>query len=303
VPLLTACAPLLPREADPPAGTYRLATDLRYQLSRRDFLLHVPPDYRPGLPLVVVLHGAFSTGAQTEQETGFSRLADAANFVVAYPEGIGLFGYLQHWNAGHCCGRAAAEGVGDVDFIAEVIDQVADRLTIDRQRVYLVGMSNGGMLAYRFAAERSERLAAVAVVAGAMGSASGAQPSWQLPQPGGPLPLLIVHGMADEAIPWAGGLSPKKKSGRGFVPGATAAEFWRRHNHCAETPAVMEAIPGSLQRLSWEGCQGGSVVEVDLLQGWGHRWPGRHFIDRLPPGDPLHEYDGTRRIWDFFNHF
>lgn len=305
VSLLTACTPTLPREADPPSGTYRLSTDLRYQFSRRDFLLHISPGYGVDgpSPLVIVLHGAFSTARQTEQETGFSLLADAENFIVAYPEGIGLFGFLQHWNAGHCCGRAAAVGVDDVGFIAKVIDQAAERLNVDRQRVYLVGMSNGGMLAYRFAAERTDSLAGVAVVAGAMGSVSGTQPLWQLPQPRGRLPLLIVHGTADTVIPWTGGLPPAKRNGRAFLPGATAAEFWRRHNDCGGAPAVVEAIPDSLQRLVWEGCQEESGVEVDLVQEWGHLWPGRHFIDRLSPDDPLHDYDATRRIWDFFKRF
>lgn len=301
LPFLNGCTPLLPKEDVPPVGTYRLSTDLRYQLSRREFLLHIPPGYGADpLPLVIVLHGAFSTGRQTEAESGFSQLADAENFFVVYPEGIGLFGLLQHWNAGHCCGRAASDGVDDVDFIAKVIDTIAGRLSIDEQRIYLVGMSNGGMLAYRFAAERTDRLAAVAVVAGAMGSSSAPQPFWpQPPEPDGPLPLIIVHGAADDIIPWAGGPSRAKRGGRSFLPGAAAAEFWRRHNGCEAMPTMVEAISGSLQRLVWEGCQGGSV-EVDLLEGWGHRWPGRHFISQRPKGDPLQDYDGTRRIWDFF---
>ena len=302
---LTGCMPSFPREGVPATGTYSLSTDMRYQFSRRGFLLHIPPDYRADrpLPLVLVLHGAFSTGKQTERETGFSNLADKENFLVAYPEGIGLFGFLQHWNAGHCCGRAAAQGVDDVDFIARVIATIGEHLAVDQRKVYLAGMSNGGMLAYRFAAERTDLLTAVAIVSGAMGSTLESQTPWQLPPPQGPLPILTMHGLADDHISWSGGVPSAKAGGRSFLPGPAAVDFWRRQNHCAGEPVEVEAIPGSVQRLVWEDCQGESAVEVDLLQGWGHRWPGRYFTGRLPESDPLHDFDGTARIWEFFRRF
>jgi len=147
--LAPGCAPSLRALPNPPPGTYRVPVDTTYRLAHRKFLLHVPPGYRADvpLPLVVVLHGAFSSGGQTEIETGFSDLADIERFLVVYPEGIGIFGLLQHWNAGHCCAKAADDGVDDVGFLAEVIATVRRKLSVDPGRTYMAGMSNGGMLA------------------------------------------------------------------------------------------------------------------------------------------------------------
>jgi polyhydroxybutyrate depolymerase len=236
--LLAGCAPALRGLPDPPSGTYRVFVDTAYRLAHREFLLHVPPGYSADapLPLVVVLHGAFSTAGKTEAETGFSELADSERFLVAYPEGIGIFGLLQHWNAGHCCGKAADDGVDDVGFVAEVIAAVREKLSVDPRRIYMAGMSNGGMLTYRFAAERSGDLAAAAVVSGAIGSSDDGGPErWRPTMPGRALPILIVHGLADESIPAAGGLG----QGRGkhsYRSVDNAVEFWREADGCEGTP-------------------------------------------------------------------
>jgi len=299
---LAACLPSLPDTELPSAGTYRVATGIRYHLAARDFLLHIPPAIRGNqpLPLVVVLHGAFSTAAQTETESGFSGLADKECFLVAYPEGIGLFSWLQHWNAGHCCGKAAEDGVDDVGFVAEVIATVEKRLAVDSQRIYLAGMSNGGMLVHRYAAERGEQLAAAAVVSGALNSRVEGEPSWQPPVPEGPLPMLMIHGSADQHVPPDGGSSPLPGRGdRSYASLEEAAAYWRAANGCTPQPQ-REQLGGAVEKLAWEHCASGSPVELLLLAGWGHRWPGRHFTRQLAPADPLYDFDGTLLIWQFF---
>jgi polyhydroxybutyrate depolymerase len=85
-------------------GTREYKVDLRLFGVRRSYLLHTPQGYQGGrdLPLIIALHGGFSTAADMEKETGFSGLADREMFFVAYPNGFGLLGRLQHWNADHC---------------------------------------------------------------------------------------------------------------------------------------------------------------------------------------------------------
>jgi len=230
---LVGCARHLPETAWPANGTYEVPTDITYKLARRSFLLHIPPGKAPDepLPLVVVLHGAFSTAHQTEVETGFSELADRENFLVVYPEGIGLFGLLQHWNAGHCCGKAAADEVDDVAFVAKTIATTIERMNVDRQRIYMAGMSNGGMLTYRYAAEKGDDLAAIAVVSGALGSRNGDKlPPWRMPIPTRPLPVIIFHGDTDRHIPVDGGPSDLKGGERAYTAVAEAIDFWRQTN-------------------------------------------------------------------------
>jgi polyhydroxybutyrate depolymerase len=304
--LIIGCMARLPEIPDPPVGTYRVNTETFYHVFRRTFLLHIPPKYRPEepLPLVIVIHGAFSNGKQTETETGFSALADKERFLVAYPEGVGLFGFFQHWNAGHCCGKAADDQVDDVGFIAEVISAVRGKFSVDPSRVYLAGMSNGGMLTYRFAAERGEDLAAVAVVSGAIGSSvDGEKPRCFLPEPPHEVSLIVFHGSEDDTIP-AYDTSHSRKSGkRLFLPAAYAAEFWSTAIGCEQEPVKDGYENGAIERLVWNGCRGGGSVEFHLLSGWGHQWPAPWFTDRLKPDHPLKGFDATKRIWDFFSRF
>jgi len=304
--LIPGCMASLPEIPDPPAGTYRVRTETTYNAVRRKFLLHIPPNYRPDtpLPLVIVIHGAFSTGKQTETETGFSTLADEERFLVAYPEGIGLFGLFQHWNAGHCCGKAADDQVDDVGFVAEVIGVVRRKLAVDPARIYLAGMSNGGMLTYRFAAERAGDLAAAAVVSGAIGSSvDGEEPRCWLPKPAHVVPLLVFHGSEDETIPANDTNSPRTSGNRSFLPAAYAADFWCTANGCEPEPVKESCDNGAMQRLVWNGCRDGSSVEFYLLPGWGHQWPAPWFTGRLNPDHPLKGFDATRQIWEFFSRF
>lgn len=304
--LVPGCKASLPEIPDPPAGTYRMSTETTYNAFRRKFLLHVPPNYRhyKPLPLVIVIHGAFSTGKKTEIETGFSALADEKRFLVAYPEGIGLFGLFQHWNAGHCCGKAADDQVDDVGFVAEVISVVRGKLAVDPARIYLAGMSNGGMLTYRFAAERAGDLAAAAVVSGTIGSTVAGEETWyRLPKPSHAVPLIIFHGIEDNKIPANDTNSPRTDGGRLFLPAAYAAEFWCNANGCEPEPIKVDNDNAAIQRLVWNRCRDGSSVEINLLSGWGHQWPAPWFTGRLSPDHPLKNFDATRRIWEFFSRF
>ncbi len=304
--LLTGCYATLPETAEPLAGSYRVSTGITYKLSDRTFLLHIPPNYtsKTPLPLVVVLHGAFNTGSQTESETGFSALADSERFLVAYPEGIGLFGFLQHWNAGHCCGKAADSNVDDVGFVAEVINTVRQKFAVDSTRLYMAGMSNGGMLTYRFATERTGELAAAAVVSAAIGSTiDNGVGSWRLHKPIRAFPIIGFHGLADETIPFNAVPVLRTNGKRVFLPLTDAIDFWQKSNGCETTPSSSISNNGSEKHLVWEKCQGGSSLEFVLLEGWGHQWPTPFFTNQLAADHPLRGFDATKQIWEFFSRF
>ena len=164
-------------------GTHKVLIDQRVSGVRRSYYVHVPAghDGTTPLPVVVALHGAFSTARKFERESGFSLLADRERFIVMYPQGIGLGDLFRHWNSGHCCGKARKKNLDDVGFVLATVDDVAKRNPVDRARLYLVGFSNGGMLAYRIAAEHPEIVAAVAVASGTIGGVPAAnEPEWSV---------------------------------------------------------------------------------------------------------------------------
>jgi polyhydroxybutyrate depolymerase len=298
--LSLACATPM-RDGDPSASADReRSLDLRVYGMRRDYRVHLPPAYdgRRDLPLVVAVHGAFSSPGHFAAATGFDRIADSAGFVVAYPAGFAR--PIRHWNSGHCCGLVRALGIDDVSYLDAVIADAIAHLAVDASRVYLVGHSNGGMLVYRFVAERPGRVAAAAVVAGTIGGRpSRDEPSWQVPQPARSVPMLVLHGRIDETVAYQGGTDPRSSMGRTWIGARASARFFSEHAGCAARPTREVLHGGSVTREVW-GAAPGCRVELHTINGWGHAWPGRALTDELDVGHPLHRFDAASTVWDFF---
>ncbi len=301
--LFSSCTASLPKNTPEGPKTYKNKMDIRIMGARRTYLVHVPPNYSPKkpLPLVVVIHGAFDTAAGMEKYSTFSDLADRESFIVMYPNGMGIFGLFQHWNAGHCCGKAANDDVDDVGFIASAINDVRVRLQIDPDRIYMVGFSNGGMLAYRFAAERGDILAAVAPLAASIGGRpSEDAPQWRIPEPVKPLSVITIHGLADDDIVYEGGVSLHRGGTRTFWSVDESVDFWVRHNGCHPNAAVTELNHGHVRIHTWGACSNDTEVVLYLMENWGHVWPGRYFTAELEEEDPLKDFDAAEVIWNFF---
>lgn len=300
---LCACASLPPADELENGSTYLVAVDAGTDGLPRTYRVHIPRAYRPGesTPLVVVVHGAFSTSGEMEEQSGFSALADEQGFLVAYPDGIGILGLLQHWNAGHCCGKAAADGIDDVGFIAEVIAHVKSYASVDEHRVYMVGYSNGAMLTHRFAAERPELLAAAAPLAGAIGSSSDSgEPLWSMPAAGSALPIIMFHGLRDETIPYAEPDPEETSSTRRYAPVSESSRYWSSHNGCLRHERRRGTISVAVIVDTWSGCDDDATVQLISLDDWGHRWPGAFYTDKIEPQNALYGFDAAQIIWSFF---
>jgi polyhydroxybutyrate depolymerase len=302
--LYSGCTATLPKNHPAGPKTYKNSMDIRIMGARRTYLVHIPSDYNPQqpLPLVVVIHGAFDTAQGMEKFSGFSDLADRENFIVMYPNGMGILGFFQHWNAGHCCGKAASDNVDDVGFVAAAIDDVRARLKIDSEGIYMVGFSNGGMLTYRFAAEKGDLLAAVAPLAASIGGKPSAEAlEWRIPDPIQPLSVITFHGLADDDITYKGGVSPHRGGTQTFWSVEKSVEFWVRHNGCnPKKTATSDLNNGRVHIKSWEVCRNDTEVALYLIENWGHVWPGKFFTTDLAEDDPLKNFDAAEIIWDFF---
>ncbi len=132
-------------------------------------------------------------------------LADRENVVVAYPNGtpVGVFPG-RCWNAGGgengfaaVASPAVEQKIDDIAYFNDLLDDIKGRLSVDTKRVYAVGISNGAAMAHRLAMELSDRLAAVATVAGCNQRAAARQQS-----PEKPMPLLHIHGTHDPIWPY-----------------------------------------------------------------------------------------------------
>lgn len=259
---------------------------------RRTYLVHVPsttPRATPW-PLVIVLHGHGSSIRQTIRVTGLSAKADREGFLVVYPNGTGWLNLRPRgWNAGSCCGYPMRKRVNDVAFIQQLLAHLQGTFAIDPARIYVTGISNGGMMAYRVGCELTDQVAAIAPVAGAM-----AVPHCT---PGGPLPVIIFHGTHDQHVPYAGGRSPLTRDARLDPPVAATVAFWARHNQAGPTP--QRDVRGHIVREEYLAASTGADVVLYTVQDGGHAWPSGERGWRFG-AEPTQDISATDAMWDFF---
>ena len=284
-----------------PGKTETIKTDIRAMGARRSYRVHMPSASggQEKLPVLMILHGAFETAKSIERLTGFSELADREHFIAVYPNGIGLFGFLQHWNAGHCCGKAQKDGIDDTAFLEAVLDDVFTRFPVDKNRVYLAGHSNGGMLAYLFAARKPERLSGLAVVSASIGSRESKKGVWQrIAQPESGLPLLVIHGQNDETVPYEGGPSRDHKN-REFASVADAIDLWTFVNECTGPAEHQSTHNGRISIKQWSACR--YPVVLHTIHDWAHDWPCPRAQAQAENRIVPENYDAAGVIWHFFN--
>ena len=238
--VLAACSPV--------AGATERMVRVPSADGDRTSLVHVPGSAGDGAPLVIVLHGSGGSGAEAESDFGWDALADEEGFVVAYPDGLN-----GTWNGGACCGTARRRGVDDIGFLEALTQRLATENRIDPHRVYAVGFSNGGILAYAWACSRPGDLAGIGPVAGAVLVPCTAP---------APMKVVAVHGTADDRVPFAGG----RAAGGAQYPGVdgSLAPFLAADG-CSDPPAVDGEVS------TWR-CRTGGVVR-HVIDGGGHAWP------------------------------
>lgn len=242
-----------------------------------------------GVPLLLSFHGALDTNDNLAQADGTEALAVFQGIVVAHPMGLrsGMGGGA--WNAGGCCSAPARAGVDDIGFTRAVIDDISANLEIDPARVYAIGHSNGGMLAYRLACELSDRIAAAGSVGGTL----------EIPdcRPSRPVSFLEVHGRNDTIVPYDGG--------RGDVSGVldnyafnsvqNSIRTIRAANRCSDVEE--RAVLGDIDITTWT-CAGGAQVRQVALARAGHIWPPGLGVE-TPFGNDG-GYNATKDFWAFF---
>jgi len=276
---------------------------LQWQNRERSYHIHYPNHQRPTTPkaLVLVLHGGGGADAQQmAHRTGMNCIADRENFMVVYPAGVD-----GQWNDGRGKTFRRAKGntdVDDVGFIATIIDTLVRQRHADPNRVYAMGLSNGGMMTYRLGIELGDKLAAIAAVIANLPTNIAGQ------RPVRPLPVLIMNGTNDPMMPWHGGSVRVLGGEYGTVLSTEqTVQYWVNAAGLPRTPTsrVLE------NKSQADGCtvavdqyqQAGSPVEVVLyrIQGGGHNLPGGNTPDRPRLlGKKCLDINGVEVIWAFF---
>jgi len=288
-------------------GANPLSQDVDYRVEhdgrKRYYSVHFPNGYdrRTPLPVVMVLHGGGGDADVTRVQTRMDEVADQFGFLAVYPEGTG---HLRHklltWNAGLCCGYAVRKRVDDVGYIAAMLEDLAYRVPIDRQRVYVTGMSNGAMMNYRLGCELSDRIAAIGAVSGAMGVDG--------PRPQRPMPIIHFHGLLDRNAPYRGGVGANAVSPINHRSVEDTIRWWCAVNGCDyDNPQVTRQREYTVKIYTPPGVSfdqaPAPIVLYELLEG-GHTWPGGVDVtERFNTGKLVRAVDASAISWDFFRRF
>ena len=270
------CAPARPHE--PGSFSETLTTgDLE-----REYILHVPSSYKGGdaTPLVVNLHGHGSNAGQQAFYSGLPAKASEVGFIVLTPQGTGD---EPHWNFT----TFESGAPDDVAFIKELLDTLDSELCIDPARVYATGISNGAAMSVTLACRLSDRIAAIAPVAGVFFFPGC--PSTNL------VSVIAFHGTDDKLVPFEG--RPAARSSVPVPPIEQSVQKWATHNGCAEEPKSVR-VTESVRLVRYEGCDEGAAVELYVVEDGGHTWPGAA-ID-IPFGETTQEISATDLLWSFF---
>jgi polyhydroxybutyrate depolymerase len=262
---------------------------------QRCYLLHIPPDYERGhsLSLIISLPGFTSNPTGQQYLTRWNEVADIEGFLVVYPQGTS---FPLRWNSSTAFSKS---DVDDVQFIADLIDEVSNIVTVDPERIYVDGMSNGGSMANRVACELAGKVAAIGVVTGPPVEPPGGC------NPERPISLIAFYGTDDPLVAYEGGtvseswiskLINKSLHSVSFPSVTSYIEAWAVRDGCIPVP---ELIPsqGDASGVRYTGCKDSSEIVFYTIEGGGHAWPGGRptFV-----GKTSRDINASQEMWAFF---
>ncbi len=251
----------------------------------RTFIVHIAPSYgNQPQALVINYHGYQNTALRTAQRTNMGVEADRAGFILVFPQGVDN---PPSWNAG--VGAFGPTGdADDVQFTRDLISYFEHNYCVDAHRIYVTGYSLGGGMAYRIACALSNQIAAFATVAGAFYRIPGGC------NPSRPIPVLEIHGQADQFAPYDG------NTYMGMAAVQTYLNFWLAHDNCNLSSKVIFQ-KADVTGLEWSHCANGTVIEHYRISDGGHVWPGSN--PTLGIGYNSHTIDASVVIWNFLSQF
>jgi len=257
----------------------------------REYILYVPAGYtgNTAVPLVFNLHGYTSNNLEQLFYADFRPIADTANFLIVLPNGTLDAQGNRFWNT-----FLSNSNVNDVGYMRDLLNYLQTNYNIDAQRVYSTGMSNGGFLSYSLACEMNDRITAIASVTGSM-----IQSKLTACNPQRPVPVMEIHGNADNTVPYNGLPSAT------FVSIPSLLNTWAGFNNCSPVPTIIQ-VPNinttdgcTAERQLYSGGDKGSTVEHYKINGGGHTWPGSAFTIGITNQD----FSACREIWRFFSQY
>jgi len=251
----------------------------------REYILHIPTDYdeTSPTPLIINMHGFGDCATDYAESIGdfynFKELANEENIIVAYPQGA----YRPekedtYWEPGDSGEDNIYEN--DVYFIEELVTDISSEYNLDQDMIYACGYSNGGMMAYSLACNRSSLFSAIGIMSGTM-----LEEDCTVQEP---VPVIKFHGIADGVLPYDGGYW--------YQSAQEVVDFWLEQNDIDESSLVSSQPNGG--KVSLDEYSGGNsssclsfyTINEEFDKPGDHVWFSEN-IDGISPNTIM---------WNFF---
>ena len=245
----------------------------------REYILYVPNSYdgTSVVPLLLNFHGFGGSASEFINDADMRAEAEANSFILVYPQGSCLNG-ASHWNPCPIDGdnKSTADDVG---FVEAMISEISSQYTIDMERIYAAGYSNGGMMAYGLANYKSDLIAAVASVSGAMLNCTGPTSH--------PMPVVHLHGTSDAVVSYNGS--------NDWNSVQSTLDYWTSFNNTISTPTINVDTTGGMTIEHYVYSQGDNSVSVEHYKyiGGDHVW-----FNELYQGQ-----NASNLVWSFMSKY
>lgn len=237
----------------------------------RDFIVRLPAMLQAGAGMVFAFHGGGGKNSMFKKGIGLDAEADSAKFIAVYPQSLGT-----NWTDGR---NSTAGGPDDVQFFIDMIDYIAAKYKANASKVFIMGISNGGLLCHWLAHKATSRVTALMTVAANIPTSYSA--SFTASKP-----IIMVQGLNDAFMLFGGGTNPALGDGTDSME-STLNSIGKYKTNNGAGNAVITAMPDVDPA---DGCttnkrdypNGTYQTTAYIVDGGGHAWPGG--TGTPPPG-------------------
>lgn len=187
--------------------------------------------------------------------------------------------------------------VDDLAFLSELLDKLTTSYSVDLQRIYATGLSDGGFMAIRAGCHMADRIAAIAPVGAEMIKGLACVPARRLP-------VIMINGTSDPIVPYKG--SSGKPGEYATHSAEDSAKTWAELNNCDTKPQRTVLPPrakgGDKIDVDTYACKSGGEVVLYSVKGAGNTWPGgEQYMSEKEIGKTSNDVDANELIWKFFS--
>lgn len=283
-------------------------------VSREAFVCK-PDSAKPSslLPVLMIFHGGGGTSRGTMRNSSFPALSQTEQFIAVFPNALN-----KNWNdmrTGNFS-ESHKKKLDDVGFVSKLIDLLVKDYAADPKRIYVTGISNGGIFSQTLALKLGSKIAGAASVCAQIPEGMN-----DLSSRPDPMSVMFMNGTKDPLVPYHGGdvvvnlmpglnkLLGRKPKSRGRVTSTQESlDFWLEVNGIVAKPKITEfedkAKDDGIRatKVLWQ--KGNLAVCLIRLDGGGHTIPGgKQYISERIIGKVARDIDGEKEIWEFLKQF